>query len=141
MDFTNVVLNLTEEDVWIEIGEVKQGMARNANVDINSLSVHLMEKYKMPDNEKVHKVLKYQLKQHKIYGEKRQPTKPVVLSFENTGEEECQPSSTKRRKSCKLLTKKWQKERTDGLVDKIEKLVEEEKKVCTDDEERMSMSI
>ena len=113
MDFTSMVLNLTEEDVWREIGEVKQGMARNANV-------------------------KYKLKQHKICGKKRRPTKSVVLSFENTGEEECQPSSTKRRKSFKLLTKKWQKEGTDGLVDKIEKLVEEENKVCTDDEERMS---
>lgn len=132
-------IKLTQEDLWSEIRIVKQGVGSFVSVDINLLLSHLMKKYKMPDDETTRKNLKYQLKKYREAVDKRiPPTKSVVLSFVKKREEECIPSSYKRRKSFTLLTKKWQKARTDRLIKKIERLVEEENSVCADDEEKIT---
>ena len=62
-----------------------------------------------------------------------------MLPFECTaGEENDAPSTSKIRKSFVNLSGKWKRERTDNLLDKIEKLVKEENGACANDEELMT---
>ena len=57
-------ISLTEEDIWSEIQDVKKGLAKNDKVDINLLLAHLIEKFRIPDNDEVWNILKYQLKRY-----------------------------------------------------------------------------